>query len=63
MNQQLNYLENVGLPETSISVAFPSHCSWECRASAGACQCALPVDAHCHAPSDTWWQKQCHPIT
>lgn len=35
----------------------------ECRASAGACQCALPVDAHCHAPSDTWWQKQCHPIT
>lgn len=29
MNQQLNYLENVGLPETSICVAFTSHCSWE----------------------------------
>lgn len=34
-----------------------------CRASAGACQCTLPMDANCHAPGDTWWQKQCHPIT
>lgn len=54
MKQQLNCLENVGLPETPIQLP-----SFHLPVLLGVYR---PSDGNYHVPSDTWWQKQRPPI-